>query len=103
MHGPLTVLVKEKRFDWEWEKRRTFFYKHRCHLPLSGAVNACIGPPLFPTIQIRLRLFQALEAQPFQRCLFRMADTRFHFALAIWISYAAWHSDGAIVLEQIAV
>ena len=36
--------------------------KHRADLSFRGAVNACIGPPLFPVIQIRLRLFQALEA-----------------------------------------
>ena len=32
-----------------------------------------------------------------------MADARFHFALAVWISYAAWQTDGAIVLEQITI
>ena len=53
MYRALAMLVIAKRFDRERKKCRTFFGKHRRHLPLSGAVNACVGPPLFPTIQIR--------------------------------------------------
>ena len=51
----------------------------------------------FPVIQIGLRLFQALEALPFQRCFLRVADAGFDFPFAIGISHAAWQRDGAVV------
>jgi hypothetical protein len=37
-------------------------------------VNARIVPALFPAIQMLLRFFQTLEAQPLQWCLLRMAN-----------------------------
>ena len=58
------------------------FREHGCDLPLGGAVNARVGPALFPTIQIGLRFFQALEALAFERRLLRMADARLDFAFA---------------------
>ena len=36
-------------------------------LPLNGAVNAGVGPPLLPVIQIGLGLLEAFEAEAFQR------------------------------------
>ena len=62
VHGSLAVLVIAKRFDRQRKQRRTLFGEHRCDLALGGAVNARVGPALFPAIQIRLRFFQALEA-----------------------------------------
>jgi len=81
MYGALTVLVVAKRFQRQWQQRRALFGKHRRHLPFGGAVNARVGPTLFPAIQICLRFLQALEAQPLERSLLRMTDARLDFAL----------------------
>jgi hypothetical protein len=37
-------------------------------------MDARVRPALFPTIQIRLRFFQTLEALPFERRFLRVAD-----------------------------
>ena len=37
-------------------------------------MDARVGPVFFPVIEIRLRLFQALEALTLQRRLLRMGD-----------------------------
>ena len=57
----------------------------------------------FPVIQVRLRLFQALEAQPFQRCLLGMPDAALDLPLPIRIANAARQGDGAVVRQQIAI
>ena len=81
MHRALAVLVIAKRFHWQRDQRRIFFGEHRRDLALSGAVNARVGPALFPVIEIRLRFFQALEPLSFQRRFLRVADAGFDFAL----------------------
>jgi hypothetical protein len=43
-------------------------------------VNASVGPPRFPAVEIRLRIFQALEALPLERRFLRMTDARLDFA-----------------------
>ena len=49
--------------------------------PKNGLVNARVGPALLPVVQIRLLLFQALEALPLQRCFLGMSDARFDLGL----------------------
>jgi hypothetical protein len=36
------------------------FGEHRRHLPLGAAMDALVGPVLFPVIQVRLRLLISL-------------------------------------------
>jgi hypothetical protein len=57
-------------------------------------VNARVGPTLFPAIQVQLRFFQTLEAQPFERRFLRVAHARFDFALAVRILNPARQSHG---------
>ena len=83
MHDALAVLVIAKRLQRQRQQRGFLFGKHGGDLPLGGAVNACVGPALLPVIEVGLGFFQSLEAQAFQRCFLRMADTGFDFAFAV--------------------
>ena len=98
MHRALAVLVIAERLEWQRQQRRLFLGEHRRHLALGGAVNARVGPALFPVVQIGLRLLQTLEAQALQRRLLRVADAGFDFALAIRIAHPARQRDRAVVL-----
>ena len=89
MHRALAVLVIAEGLDGQRQQRRSFFGEHRRDLPLGGAVNARVGPALFPAIQIGLRFFRGFEAQALERRLLRVADARFHLALSIRIVHAA--------------
>ena len=53
--------------------------------------------------RVRLRFFRALKAQTLERRLLRVADARFHFALAIRIVHAARKRDGAVMFQHVAV
>ena len=103
MHDALAVLVIAKRLQRQRQQRGFLFGKHGGHLPLGGAVDARVGPALFPVIEVGLGFFQTLEAQAFQRCFLRMTDAGFDFAFAIRISNAARHGDGAVVREHVAI
>ncbi len=81
---------------------RFFFAEHDRHLPFRRAMDARVGPALFPAIQIRLRFFQALEAHPFKGRFLRVADPRFHFPFAIWILDPARQRHHTVVREDIA-
>src|SRR5690242_3314948 len=72
VHRTFSVLVIAERFDRQWKQRRPLFSEHDRNLPLSGPMNARIGPARLPAIQIGLRLFQALEALAFERRFLRM-------------------------------
>src|SRR5580700_10238903 len=74
MYGSFAVLVIAEWFDGQREQCRAFFGEHRRDLPFGGAVDARIGPPFFPAVQISLRFIQSLEAQSFQGCLLGMSD-----------------------------
>ena len=89
VHGALAVVVIAERFDRQRQQRRFLFGEHGRDLPLGGAVNARVGPALFPAIQIRLRFFQALEALTLERRFLRVADAGFDLAFAIRILHAA--------------
>src|SRR5258708_9029783 len=66
-------------------------------------MNASVCPMCFPAIQIDLRIFQAFETQPFERCLLRVTDTRFDLAFAIRVSHPAWKRCDAVMLEHVTV
>ena len=65
MNGALAVFVIAEWFKRKRNQHRFFFGEHCGNLPLCSAVNACIRPSLFQSIQIGLRFPQALEAQTF--------------------------------------
>jgi hypothetical protein len=62
MHGTLAIEVIAKRLHRQRQQRRFLFREHGRDLPLGRTVNTRVGPALLPVIQIRLRLFQTLEA-----------------------------------------
>src|SRR5579864_3077004 len=64
-------------------------------------MNARIGPAFFPTIQIRLRFLQTLEALAFERSFLCVSDTRFHFSFSIGIFNPARHGHRAVVCKHI--
>ena len=66
MHDAFAVLVIAKGFDRQWKQERFLFREHGGDLPFGGAVNAGVGPALFPAIQVGLGFFQTLEAQTLQ-------------------------------------
>jgi hypothetical protein len=69
MHRAFAVLVIAERFQWQRQQRRFFLGEHRRYLALGGAVNARVGPTLFPVVQMSLCLFQTFEPQALQRRL----------------------------------
>jgi hypothetical protein len=85
MHDPLAVLVVAERFQGQREQEGFFFGKHGGDLPFGGAVDARIGAAGFPTIQISLRFFQALEAFSLERCVLGVSDTALNFSFSMWI------------------
>ena len=82
---------------------RLLFGEHRRYLPLGPAVDALVGPALFPVIQVCLRLFQTLELLALQRCLLRMGDARLHFPFAIRIPHFARNCRYTVVRQNVAV
>jgi hypothetical protein len=75
----------------------------RRHLPLGGAVNTCVGPALFPTIQIGLRFLQTLEVEPFEWSLLRVTDAGLDFAFPIRVPHATRQGKSTIMPQHIAV
>src|SRR5215470_18991112 len=103
VHGPLAVLVIAERLDRKRKQCRPLFREHRRDLPLGGSMNASISPTLFPSIQICLCIFQALEALPFERRPLCVADAGFDFAFPIRILHSTGKRCDAVVLQDIAV
>ena len=103
MHDAFAVLVIAKRLQRQWQQRGLFFGKHGGDLPFGGAVDARVGPALFPVIEVGLGFFQTLEAQAFQRGSLRITDAGFDFAFAVRILNAARHGHRAVVREHIAI
>ena len=103
MHDALAVLVIAERFQRQRQQRGFLFGKHGGHLPFGGAVDARVGPALFPVIEVGLGFFQTLEAQAFQRCLLRMTDAGFDLAFAVGILNAAGHGHRAVVRQHVAI
>src|SRR5260370_7734705 len=103
MYDPLTVLVVAERFERQWEQERFLFGKHGGDLPFGGAMNASIGAAGFPTVQIGLRFFQALEAFSLEWCVLGVSDAALNFSFSIWILDPAGQSDTAIVSQHVAI
>src|SRR5271165_1403540 len=103
MHDAFAVLVIAEWFQREWKQRGFLFGKHGGHLPLGRAVDAGVGPALFPMIEVGLGFFHTLEAQAFQRCSLRMTNAGFDLTFAIGILNAARHSYRAVVRQDIAI
>ncbi len=59
-------------------------------MPFGGAVDARISAAGFPTIQIGLRFFQALEAFSLEGCVLGVSDAALNFSFSIWILDPAW-------------
>src|SRR5262250_799145 len=103
MHDAFAILVVAERFEWQRKQERFLFCKHGGNLAFGGAVNAGVGPALFPAIEIGLGFFQTLEAQTLEWRFLRMADAGFDFALTIWVLDATRHGDRAVVREHVAI
>ncbi len=103
MHDAFAVLVVAERFDWERQQVGFLFGKHGSDLAFGGAMNAGIGPALFPAIQVGLSFFQALESQTFQRRSLCVADAGLDFSFSIGILDAARHGHRAVVREDVTV
>src|SRR5208282_5854738 len=73
MHRALAILVVAERLERQRLQEGLLFGEHRRHLPLGPAVDARVGPALFPVVQICLRFFQALELLALQRRFLRMS------------------------------
>jgi hypothetical protein len=63
MYHPLAVLVIAEGFERQRKQRWLLLGEHGRNLALGSAVDASVGPALFPAVQIGLRFFQTLEAQ----------------------------------------
>jgi hypothetical protein len=102
MHHALSVLVVTEGLERQREQVRFFFREHGRDLTFGRAMDARVGPALFPAIQIRLRLFQALETHSLEWRFLRVADPRLHFPLAIGIFDPARQRHHAVVSKHIA-
>src|SRR5439155_307175 len=89
-----SVLVIAEGFQRQGQQVRFFFSEHGCHLALRRAMDARVGPALFPTIQIKLCFLEALEAHSFERRLLCVADPRLYFPFAVRMMPAASGSRG---------
>jgi len=78
-----------------------FFSEHGGDLSFGRAVDARVGPALFPTIQIGLCFSQALETHSLERGFLRMPDARFDFSFSIGVLDPARQCGYAIVREHI--
>jgi hypothetical protein len=70
MNRALAVLVVAERLQRQRLQVRLLFGEHRRDLSLGPAVDARVGPALFPVVQIRLRFFQTFELLALQRTSF---------------------------------
>ena len=81
-----------ERLTRQRRQRGLLFGEHRGNLPLDCAMDARVGPVGFPAIQIRLGLFEPLEAPSFKRRVFGAANAALHFPLAIRIGNSNLYS-----------
>src|SRR5437899_3822377 len=85
MHDAFSVLVIAERLQRQGEQVRFFFGEHGRDLSFGRAMDARVGPALFPAVQIGLRFLETLKALPLERCFLRVADPGLHFSFSIWI------------------
>src|ERR1700691_4322809 len=89
MNRALAILVVAERLQRQRLQVGLLFGEHRRYLPLGPAVDARVGPAFFPVVQIRLRLFQALELLALQRRHLRIVDAALNFSFSIRIAHFA--------------
>src|SRR5438874_3386250 len=97
MHDAFSVLVIAERLQRQGEQVRFFFGEHGRDLSFGRAMDARVGPALFPAVQIGLRFLETLKALPLGRCFLRVADPGLHFSFSIWIMDPASERYRAIV------
>jgi hypothetical protein len=95
--------VVAERLQRQSVQKRLLFSEHRRHLPLGAAVDALIGPVLFPVIKVRLRLFKALELLALQWRLLRMTNAAFDLAFPIRIAHSARQCRHTVVGQHVAI
>jgi hypothetical protein len=103
MHRAFALLVIAERLQRQRLQNGLLFGEHRCYLPLCPPMDARIGPVLFPVVQIRLRLFQALESLALQRCILRMADARLDLTFSIRVAHFARQRRHPVVRQHVAI
>src|SRR5215204_6315928 len=103
MDHPLTVLIKAKGFEWQWQQVWPLFSKHSRHLAFGSAVNARISPVCFPAIEISLCCFQTLEALAFEWCFLRMAHPGFNLTFSIGIFDATRQCDYTVMGQHVTI
>src|SRR5438552_1437963 len=103
MHGPGAEGVVAKRRGWEREEVGTLLGKHRRDLSIGGPVDARVGPPRIPVVEVDLRVSEPLEAQPLEGRALRVADPRLDLPLAIGIPDPARQRGDAVVGEHVAI
>src|ERR1035437_6457882 len=86
VHRALAILVVAKRLQRQRLQKWLLFGEHCRHLSLGSAMDAGVGPVRFPVLQIRLRLFRALESLALQRLFLCMANAGLALAFAIRIA-----------------
>lgn len=81
MHGPLAIEVITKRLHGQRQQRRFLLCEHGRDLPFGRAVNAGVGPPLLPVIQIRCASSRLSKRCPFNGvfCAWPTPDSTFPF------------------------
>ena len=103
VHRALAEAVVAEGLERQRPEGGLLLGKHRRHLALGRAVDARVGPALLPAVEVRLRLLEALEAQPLERRPLGVADARLDLALAIGVADPARQRDDAVVREHVAV
>ena len=103
MNSALAILVVAKRLQRQRLQKWLLLGEHRRHLPLGSTVDALVSPAFFPVIEIRLRLFQALELLALQWRHLRVTNARLDLALAIRIAHFAGKRRHAVVRQNIAI
>ena len=103
VYGALAELIEAERLDGQLDQGRLLLGKHGRHLALGGAVNARVGPVLFPAVEIGLGFCEAFETQAFQRSVLGVADAALDLAFSIWISHPAGQGHRAVMGQQVAV
>jgi len=99
----LAILVVAEGLQRERQQGRLFFGEHGRHLPLSGAVNARVGPALFPMIQVSLSILQTFEALSLEGCFLGMAHAALDLTFTIRIAHPTGQRHRAVMRQHIAV
>ena len=67
---------------------QSLFREHCRDLPFRGAVDARIGPALFPAVEVCLRVLERLETQSLERRFLRVPNGCFDLSFSIRMANA---------------